>query len=96
MMLCTQRRNLLDWIVLMWVPPDLLETKGEVTVLKKGRYVLRWFNEDTNELIIKKTFKSWGHNPRDGWWRKFRERQSEELKKLRGTETPEGLTSSGD
>lgn len=86
--LCTDRRNLLNWLALMLVPRQFLETEGDATVLRKGRYMLRWYDEDTDALIMTKRVKSWGHDPRDGWWRKFRGRLSSEFKKLKGQEMP--------
>jgi hypothetical protein len=86
--LCIDRRNLIDVIAVMCVPTQFLETKNGVTILQKGRYSLRWYNEETGAFIMKQRIRSWGHDPHDGSWRKFRDRLSAELKKLRGQEVP--------
>ena len=85
--LCTDRRNLVNTLALMLVPSQFLDVKAEVTVLKKGRYVLRWYNEDAQELIMKERIRSWGHDPLNSW-RTLQERRKMELKKLKGLELP--------
>jgi hypothetical protein len=86
--LCTDRWDTLGMLSFMVVPSRFITTDDGIIVLRKGRYVLRWYNEDTNLLIAKKHVRSWGRDPRNSWWRKFREHLSYEMKSRKGEDVP--------
>jgi hypothetical protein len=91
-LLCTNRRNILKQLAVMSVPAKFLVSKDDVTILAKGRYMVRWYDESTGKLILKDLIRSFGPNPRKSEWREFRNEWSTERKRITGA--PEGVPAS--